>query len=124
VIVEPVVSVILHCSRCNSPWRDDESESPALWSGMAEVAETFQRAAIRQTFGSDVGGWRRTPNERYLCEDCHIVEGGMVVEKPPLPAIDEAMVLRAQTDYARKVGKVVAYELLPETPAEASGESR
>lgn len=116
MIVEPVVCMILHCSRCNTPWLDNESESPALWSGLAEVAETFKRAAIRHTFGSDVGGWRRTPNERYLCEDCHIVERDEVVEKPPLSAIDEAKVLRAQTEYARQVGRVASYELLPSTP--------
>lgn len=115
MIVEPVVVVILHCSRCNTPWLNDESEAPALWSGLAEIAEAFQGA-----YGSDVGGWRRTLNERYLCDGCHIVEAGQVVEKPPLAAIDEATVLRAQTGYARKVGQVAAYELLPPAPVEAS----
>lgn len=116
MIVEPVVSVILHCSRCNTPWLDGETETPAYWSGQAEIGETFQRAAVRATYGSDVGGWRRTPNDRYLCEDCHIVDGGIVVEKPPLPTIDQAKVLRAQNEYARQVGRVAAYELLPSAP--------
>ncbi|MEO3869378.1 hypothetical protein ABGB18_11150 [Nonomuraea sp. B12E4] len=116
MIVEPVVSVILHCSRCNTPWLDGETETPAYWSGLAEIAETFKRAALRETYGSDVGGWRRTPNERYLCEDCFVVEGGLVVERPPLSAIEEAKVLRAQNEYARQVGKIAAYELLPSTP--------
>jgi hypothetical protein len=116
VIVEPVVCVILHCSRCNTPWLDLESESPSLWTGLAEIAETFRKAS-----GSDVGGWRRTPAERYLCEDCHIVERGEVVEKPPLRPVEEAAVLRAQVEYARSVGQVAAYELLPPIPAEAPG---
>ena len=118
MIVEPVVCVILHCSRCNTPFLDGETEAPAYWDGLTLIAGVFRQA--RTPFGSDVNGWRRTPDERYLCEECHVVEGGSVVEKPPLPAIDEAKVRRAHMEYERNVGRVVAYELHPETPEEAS----
>lgn len=115
MIVEPVVSVILHCSRCNTPWLDGETETPAYWPGLADISESFRKA-----FGADVGGWRRTPNERYLCEGCHVLDGDLVVEKPPLPAIDEAKTWRAQDGYAKQYGKAIAYELLPEPAGEAS----
>lgn len=114
MIVEPLVYVILHCSRCNTPWRGDESEAPALWDVPAQIAETFQRAG-----GSDVGGWRRT-GERYLCEECHIVDRGEVVEREPLRPVEQATVLRAQAEYARRVGEVAAYELAPQMAGEAS----
>ena len=115
MIVEPVICVILHCSRCNTPWLDLESETPVWWKDLAEIAKAFQRAG-----GSDVGGWRRTPNERYLCEDCHIVAQGEVAEKPPPRPVEQATVLRAQVEYARRVGQMAAYELLPSPPVEAS----
>jgi hypothetical protein len=108
VIVEPVVCVILHCSRCNTPYLDSETDAPAHWDGLTRIADVFRMA--RQ----DVNGWRRTSSdERYLCEVCHIVEGAEAVEKPPLPAIDEALVIRAQSEYARQVTQVVAYALAP-----------
>ena len=114
MIVEPVVIVILHCSRCNAPFLDGETEQPAYWSGPTLVAETFQMPG--RPFGLDINGWRRSPDGRYLCEDCHIVDHDEVVEKPPLHTIDEAKVLRAQDGYARLVGRVAAYELLPSAP--------
>jgi hypothetical protein len=114
VIVEPVICVILRCSRCNSPWLGLEDETPAHWKDVAQIAEAFKRAN-----GCDVGGWRRTPNERYLCEDCHIVDAGQVVEKPPLRPVEQATVLRAHTEYARRVGDMCAFELTPVSAWEA-----
>ena len=120
MIVEPLVVVILHCSRCNTPYLDGETDAPAYWDGPTLIADVFRMA--RSPFGSDVNGWRRTPDERYLCEGCHIVDGEQVVEKPPLPVIDEAKVWRAQDGYARQVGQVAAYELAPSTLVQ-SGEA-
>ncbi|MFD1546960.1 hypothetical protein [Nonomuraea guangzhouensis] len=112
MIVEPVVRVILRCSRCDTPWLDDE-EAVALWVDAAQIEKAFSKLG-----GGDFYGWRRA-GDLYLCEDCHIVDGGVVVERPPLRPVEQATVLRAQDGYARLVGRVAAYELLPSAPEAA-----
>lgn len=114
MIVEPLVVLILHCSRCNTPWLDPDTESVVWWADVDQIADMFKRAV-----GADVYGWRRA-GDLYLCEGCHIVEGGEVVEKPPLRPVEQAAALRAQAEYARRIGEVAAYELLPQTAGEAS----
>ncbi|MFG1683544.1 hypothetical protein ACGFNP_25470 [Nonomuraea sp. NPDC049269] len=114
MIVEPLVVLILHCSRCNTPWTDPDTESPVWWADVDQIAAMFKQAV-----GADFYGWRRA-GDLYLCEDCHIVEGGEVVEKAPLRPVEQAAVLRAQTTYARRIGEVAAYELAPSL----TGESR
>jgi hypothetical protein len=110
MIVEPVVSVILHCSRCNTPLLGSQTDTPAYWDTPESIAETFQRAA-----GKDVCGWRRV-GDRYLCEDCHTVHAGQVVEKSPPRPVEQATTQRMQHRYALQVGQLAAYL----TPAEAS----
>jgi hypothetical protein len=103
MIIEPVVSVILHCSRCNTALLDTETESPACWASEQTIAEEFRKAA-----GEDVVGWRRD-GDRYLCEDCHIVDGGRVVEKEPLRPVEQMTTLRMQQTYAWRVDQLTAY---------------
>jgi len=97
MILEPVVWVILHCDRCNFPYRDEDDHAVG-WHGAHAITKAFDE-------NSDVSGWRRF-GDRHVCEPCQIETGGTATkpgtfsENPePFRAIDAALVVRAQSLY-------------------------
>ena len=113
MIVESVVRVILHCSRCNTPFVDDYDgdDRPILWD-QAELEKAFSddlAAGFREGF-EDVQGWIRL-DDRVLCHDCweYTEDGDQRTEKAPLPAVDAAKVTRAQARYEHRTREVTAH---------------
>jgi hypothetical protein len=102
VILETVTCLVLHCSRCNTPFRDDVDDD---YSG---VDHWPTRVAILKQFHNDFaeyGGWRRF-GSRYVCSGCQISNGygddPHAREFPePLPPAEADKVTRAQAAYAR-----------------------
>lgn len=96
MIVESMVCLVLRCSRCNKAMQSDESEGDVHWASQADIAKEFHPAGRR-----DVCGWLRF-GDRYLCPNCVTFddETGDPIEDPtPLPAIEAAVVARAQASY-------------------------
>ncbi|GAA3958318.1 hypothetical protein GCM10023085_45940 [Actinomadura viridis] len=96
MILEPTLRVILHCSRCNRPFEDDDYEgSRVLWT-KEEVDKFFPADDCE-----DVQGWIRIEG-RIVCRDCWTYKDedeDERIEKPPLPAADADKVARAQASY-------------------------
>jgi hypothetical protein len=98
-VLETVTRVILHCSRCNGPFKDDDYDSIAFWE-QKELNEAFSPDFSEW---DDVQGWIRL-GDRYLCFDCWHYdeeddENEQRIEKPPLPAVDADKVARDQLVY-------------------------
>lgn len=102
MIVESIVQVILHCSRCNARFREDANDEwndLCHWDSREDIAEQFNKG-----FG-EYGGWRRF-GDRYVCGGCQISNGYAddpdAREAPePLPSAEADKVARAQAGYAR-----------------------
>jgi hypothetical protein len=94
-ILETVTRLILHCSRCNTPFKDDD-DTVILWT-RKELDETFSQSFA---WDNDVQGWIRL-GDRYLCSDCwgwdDANDEGF--EYLPLPAADADKVARTQFAY-------------------------
>jgi hypothetical protein len=106
MILEPVACLILHCSRCNTPFRDDVDDD---YSGVDHWPN--REAILKQFKGGfgEYGGWRHFDN-RYVCSRCQISNGygddQDAREVPdPLPAADADKVARVQAGYARAGGR-------------------
>jgi hypothetical protein len=109
VIVEPRSVVVLHCSRCNDPFLN-ENDSVALWDDKHAIEDTFHDP----DGDTDVDGWLRF-NDRYVCQGCQVDDGGQLIEDPePLPAIEEAVINRTRARYAAAMGAQTADHADPE----------
>lgn len=100
MITETVTRVILHCSRCNAPFVDDDTEQVALWT-QDELDEAFPPDFDEWT---DCQGWIRL-EDRVLCFGCWGFENEDTddearCEIEPLPVEDAARVTREQMAYA------------------------
>jgi hypothetical protein len=101
VIVETITCLILHCHRCNKPFRDDSDDEYGgvyHWETREGIAKEFNNR-----FG-EYGGWRRF-GDRYICGNCQISNGYAddlnAREVPePLPPLESDKVTRAQAEYA------------------------
>jgi hypothetical protein len=98
-VLETATRVILHCSRCNTPFKDDDYECIVLWD-QEELNNAFSSDFSEW---DDVQGWIRL-GDRYLCFGCweydeEDVENEKRVEKAPLPAADADKVAREQLTY-------------------------
>ncbi|WP_433364201.1 hypothetical protein [Streptosporangium sp. CA-115845] len=92
MITEPVLVLILHCSRCNKPFTDYETASIVYWP-TREIAE----AAF---VGDGPDGWAKV-GDRYLCDGCwHRNRDNAAVEAGPLRAIDDVVAIRERAGYA------------------------
>ncbi|TDD97581.1 hypothetical protein [Actinomadura rubrisoli] len=98
MITEAVIRVILHCSRCNTPFVDDDVApgAPILWAP-TELVEVFPSDMNEW---DDVQGWMRV-GARVLCPGCWRSdrEDALPTEITALPAVDAANVVREQTGY-------------------------
>jgi len=100
VIIESIVQVILHCSRCNGRFREnanDEWAGICHWDTREEIADQFNKGL------GEHGGWRRF-GDRYVCGGCQISNGygddpnaREVTE--PLPAAEADKVARVHAQY-------------------------
>jgi hypothetical protein len=95
MILQPLLTVVLHCSRCNEALKDDDDRL-ILWNE-TELRGLFP--ASMQT-RADVFGWMRV-GDRVLCPDCWTTgEDEEPVEMPPLPAGEAHNVALFQSAYA------------------------
>ncbi|MGW4422574.1 hypothetical protein [Streptosporangium sp. NPDC004631] len=90
MIVEPITVLVLHCSRCNGPWLDDECEEPGHWASREQIKQAFK--------DGEYASWMKI-GSRYLCEDCWAGDHDVCVERPPLKAVDEIRVLKERAAY-------------------------
>lgn len=118
MITEAVIRVVLHCSRCNTRFTDDfdDDNTLILWDPK-ELEETFP--ADSHLPDDDAGGWKRL-GDRVLCEDCWTYDdtADEPVEKPPLPAVEDAKLNRERAAYTsvEALGRVLSRDAA-EVPA-------
>jgi len=95
LIVEPVLVLVLHCSRCNKPFTEYETAGAMYWPSREVIDGAFAAA------GSEYDGWVKL-GDRYLCGGgCwHRTPDGGVVEEGPVRAIDDAVIVRERAGYA------------------------
>lgn len=115
MILESVVCVVLHCSRCNVAFRDDSDDDysgTAHWDNPEAIAEQFNNEH------NEYGGWRRF-DDRYVCSDCQVSHGDSAgfADDPnareaeePLPALEADKVTRTQAGYLRDSRHVVQFD--------------
>lgn len=120
MIVEPLTVLVLHCSRCNTAWLDDECEEPGHWANAEHIKQAFK--------DGEYASWMKIGN-RYLCEDCwgHDRDHDVYVEYPPLKAVDEIRVLKERAAYAPVLAAPsvsVASSARPASPETGSDGSR
>lgn len=66
IVAETVARIVLHCSRCNTVFKDESYDSTVLWTH----EELFDHAFPKDFSESDeVQGWIRIGN-RILCHSC------------------------------------------------------
>lgn len=100
-VVETVTRLILHCSRCNTPFKDDDYDTVVCWE-QTGLDKTFPASFSKF---EDVQGWIRL-GDRILCFDCWTIpddEDETRVECPPLSAADADKVAREQLIYQQQV---------------------
>lgn len=117
MITEAVIRVILHCSRCNAPFADDEYDAGTILWTQDELAKHFPKDF---SDWDDVQGWIRL-GDRVVCFACWDYaddDEDARVEKPALPAAEAAKVNRAQAVYPAAEHVVVAVESLGTSAAE------
>jgi hypothetical protein len=112
MIVESVVCVLLHCSRCNRVFREDandEWEGVAHFDTVADITDQFAKGL------GEYGGWRKF-GDRFVCSRCQASHGDGVGfaddtyarENPhPLPPAEADKVARAQALIAQAERHVV-----------------
>jgi hypothetical protein len=111
MILETVVCQVLHCSRCNTPFRDDVDDDysgTTHWDNGEDIAEQFAKGL------GEYGGWRCF-GDRYVCSGCQISNGygddPDAREVPePLPPADADKVTRQQLAYAQAQQHIVALD--------------
>lgn len=96
-VLETVSRVILHCSRCNTQFKDCYHDV-TLWT-QDSLDEAFPKDFVHGPW--EVNGWIRV-GDRILCPDCWEYDHADVagrVERDPLPAADADKVTRTQMRY-------------------------
>jgi hypothetical protein len=106
-VLETVTRVILHCSRCNAPFKDDDDYDSIVFWEKQELNEAFSTDFSEW---DDVQGWIRL-GDRYLCFGCWHYdeeddENEKRIEKPPLSAVDADKVIRDQIPYRAEVAEL------------------
>lgn len=98
-VLETVTRFIVHCSRCNTPFKDEDLNVTALWT-----QEEFEQAFPADFKDwDDAEGWIRI-GDRILCFDCweydeEDTDDERRVECGPLPADKAGRVARDRLAY-------------------------